>query len=635
MKWLLFIAFLIPFCSIAQEDEWKVKRCEGINTSRSEILVTMMGENVVIAQRSKIGFINDVSLPDTSYTLFMAQRGSTYDSLEMVEMLPFSIGRYDDGSAFFHPGDAALWISSANNYRKGSLGTLKIYRYFWYGDSWSKPRPFDFNNPDYHMTHPWMDMDNKRIFFSSDMPGGQGGMDIWFCNMLANGSWSDPIPMPGINTEGNEIFPTYFNDALYFSSDREGGQLDIYRSARITQWESCEKLPEPWNSPKDDLQLVMIDEFKGFITSSRQGALGSDDIFIIQREVPVTEEEKIIGLLECMGQPLRDIQVQMWNERNEIILNVKTDTLGRFDLAQMDPMKNYRVKVTGLPPQVVQKSYVHFLDSQFNRIRSFKLNIDGTFEFQFLPSDQLVSIEKLSNQDRSVLHIPLDGQVFQYTPGDIGENEAVYVLDDDGELLAVSYTSQNGRFHIPELRPLSAYTFKMKEDGRDLNLIITDGQNETVIPVNDGEAHYQRLNDDELVRIVDENNKPIFIRDDEVFIIRDIYYRFDSINLNPFAKDQLTQLSRILSANPQISIELSSHTDSRGRAEYNQALSEKRASSARNFLIAIGVDPKRIEAFGFGESKLTNHCSDDVECSEQEHALNRRSEIKIKVNPAR
>ena len=76
-------------------------------------------------------------------------------------------------------------------------------------------------------------------------------------------------------------------------------------------------------------------------------------------------------------------------------------------------------------------------------------------------------------------------------------------------------------------------------------------------------------------------------------------------------------------------IELSGHTDSKSSSEYNQQLTQKRAESAKAYMVEKGISPERVQAIGYGESRLLNHCSDGVECSDEEHAVNRRLEVKI------
>ena len=91
----------------------------------------------------------------------------------------------------------------------------------------------------------------------------------------------------------------------------------------------------------------------------------------------------------------------------------------------------------------------------------------------------------------------------------------------------------------------------------------------------------------------------------------------------------LDALVTIMKDNPDINIELASHTDSRAKDNYNLTLSQKRAQSAVDYIIAHGVDKKRITAKGYGESKLVNKCSNGVKCTETEHQQNRRTEFKV------
>jgi peptidoglycan-associated lipoprotein len=91
----------------------------------------------------------------------------------------------------------------------------------------------------------------------------------------------------------------------------------------------------------------------------------------------------------------------------------------------------------------------------------------------------------------------------------------------------------------------------------------------------------------------------------------------------------LDELYALLLEFATMKIELSSHTDCRATTEYNQDLSQRRAESAVEYLVSKGINKSRMDAVGYGESKLLNHCSDGVNCSEEEHQQNRRTEFKI------
>lgn len=115
--------------------------------------------------------------------------------------------------------------------------------------------------------------------------------------------------------------------------------------------------------------------------------------------------------------------------------------------------------------------------------------------------------------------------------------------------------------------------------------------------------------------------------------LENIYYDYDKWDIRPDAEPDLQELTDLLKKYPDMKIELSSHTDSRGRDEYNETLSQKRAESARNWILAKGIAADRIVPKGYGEKQLLNECANGVECTEEQHQLNRRTEFKIISGP--
>jgi outer membrane protein OmpA-like peptidoglycan-associated protein len=114
----------------------------------------------------------------------------------------------------------------------------------------------------------------------------------------------------------------------------------------------------------------------------------------------------------------------------------------------------------------------------------------------------------------------------------------------------------------------------------------------------------------------------------QTFALENIFYDLGKWNIRPDAEPSLNELVRIMQQHP-ISIELSSHTDSRASDAFNMTLSQRRAESATNYIINQGIAQSRITAKGYGESKLVNRCANGVRCTEAEHQANRRTEFKI------
>jgi peptidoglycan-associated lipoprotein len=115
--------------------------------------------------------------------------------------------------------------------------------------------------------------------------------------------------------------------------------------------------------------------------------------------------------------------------------------------------------------------------------------------------------------------------------------------------------------------------------------------------------------------------------------LENIFYDFDKWDILPDAEKDLAVLDELMVKYPDLVIELSSHTDSRGKTRYNQRLSQKRAESAKTWLTDHGIAEDRIKAVGYGEAQIRNKCVNGVKCSDEEHRFNRRTEFKIIAGP--
>jgi outer membrane protein OmpA-like peptidoglycan-associated protein len=113
------------------------------------------------------------------------------------------------------------------------------------------------------------------------------------------------------------------------------------------------------------------------------------------------------------------------------------------------------------------------------------------------------------------------------------------------------------------------------------------------------------------------------------FGIKMIYFDFDKSDIRVEAAIDLEKILDVMNQYPSMKLDIRSHTDSRGTSKYNEALSDRRAKSTINWLIKNGVAKNRLTGKGYGENLLVNKCSDGVQCTEEEHQLNRRSEFLI------
>jgi outer membrane protein OmpA-like peptidoglycan-associated protein len=112
-------------------------------------------------------------------------------------------------------------------------------------------------------------------------------------------------------------------------------------------------------------------------------------------------------------------------------------------------------------------------------------------------------------------------------------------------------------------------------------------------------------------------------------LVKIIQYPYRESNLILKARKELNEIVAFMLDNPTATVELSSFTDSRGSDRSNQSLSEARAKSAVDYIVSRGIAGNRISSAGYGETRLLNECKDNVECSEEAHQVNRRTEINV------
>lgn len=199
--------------------------------------------------------------------------------------------KFNEGTATFSPDGREMFYTRnelQRDYGNGKVSVLKMYRAVMDKSSWVEIEELPFNATEqasYSVGQPTMSADGKFLFFTSDMPGGFGGKDLYVVERYGLTRWSKPMNLGGnINTEGDEMFPFVHADgSLYFSTNGHGGfgGLDVFYSFQVNgEWVTAKNAGLPLNSQKDDFGIV-FDEKKnyGFVSSNRYGGMGGDDIY--------------------------------------------------------------------------------------------------------------------------------------------------------------------------------------------------------------------------------------------------------------------------------------------------------------------------------------------------------------------
>lgn len=521
--------------------------------------------------------------------------------------------KYHEGPATFSHDGTRIFFTR-NNYNEGKskksaegVNKLKIYTARQENGMWVDVEELPFNSDEYSVGHPSLSRDEQLLYFVSDMPGGLGGTDIYVSRYL-NGKWGRPVNLgPTINTKGNELFP-FIDDAdnLYFASDGRGGLggLDIFYaplSNGLTA-RSIEHLDAPINSKEDDFGLITdASRRAGYFSSNRQD--GSDDIYRFIRES---------SLYGC-----RDLTIRLYDSNTDMPLDsveilVKSKAEGRPDQT-LTTDQNGLVRIcleanNAFTFQASRDGYINstvgfttraLTDDQPSRLEMSMMK--PTVVIDTIPEKPVPATALTRSRIRGIVKSERDGKPI--------EGVTVRLRNECNRSQREYVTGPDGRYSF-DLDPGCDYTLvaSKPEFGTNTNRI-------------------KRLPKKEKPKELSADLGMLSVGD--VITIDNIYYDLDRYNLRSDAARELDRLVATMRKYPSLVIEIRSHTDSRGDAAHNKALSTERAKAVANYLQSKGISRKRMVAIGMGESQLVNNCTDGVICTEAEHQRNRRTEFKV------
>lgn len=435
----------------------------------------------------------------------------------------------NEGSPVITKNGNRMYFTRCGQVKKTSV-TCKIFSAEKSGTGWNQAKLVDFGLDattldSFNFRHPAISADGQVMVFSSDMTGSRGS-DLWMSLWNAKSkSWSKPSRLGNeINTNGKEAFPYIHDDGmLYFASDGHPGMggLDIFSATRTSanewKWSSIENLKYPLNSSADDFGIIFSpNKRSGYLTSSREGTKGGDDIWSFAID-PAVCPMRIDG----------------------------TITDGKYNV----PVENALVHIAGTD------------GSRFDLLS----DSSGYYGFK-------------------------------------AKENTSYTITVEGQHAFSS--KADAYFNLPETEKITVMA--------PVTCPCIETVRCTIPPVD-----------------------PIEIKFPAVL------YAYDSDQLTDGSKDSLNFLYRLLIDNPTMIIELGSHTDCRGSANYNRDLSQRRAQSCVNYLVSEkGIPRERIVAKGYGESQpfrwngtipLTEKYISEQPREKQDfyHALNRRTVFRV------
>lgn len=498
----------------------------------------------------------------------------------------FGVTYYNDNTIIFSSSR-----KDSDNTNKRWEGNNQFFLNFYVGDSIVDGDVMGYHslqgegNSKFHESNAVFNRDRTKVYFTRNTfyENKKGlstdrklKLSIYIADVSANGKWSNIVPFPYNSDEYSNGHPTLSLDGktLYFTSDMPGsmGRSDIFK-CEITgtgTFTVPKNLGGNVNTPGREMFPFIAPDGTLYFSSDGHNGMGKLDIF------KTDSDELELAAVQNIGEPFNSSRDDF-----AFILNE------------------------------------NMLEGYFSSNRPGGKGDDDIYYFNSKKLRKEVVVKKVEVKENKICKNTLIGIVTDEDDKSLLEGALVEIIDIDNNVVFKSVLGEKANFNL-DLKCGTSYIIHTEKRfylPEDIKINTTNNFDEEII-VN--------------ISLLSEVKK---VGDKLVIDIETIYFDYDDFGINKQAAMELDKVIAFMYKHPEVIIEGGSHTDCRGSENYNLALSSKRAKSTVDYVIRSGkIDPTRISSKGYGETEPVNQCVDGVKCSEEEHAMNRRTQFVI-VNP--
>ncbi len=668
---IIFISLLIPLLGYSQT--YNVEKLP--YTGDGDMYAATYFQNKLVVCSNKKNDINktviDISDKETINLYIISYRNG-----DSISSFAESIRtNYNDGPLSFNQKGTEFVVSKNLNSKddqnkKDDLNIQNQLGLFWYSiDSLNIKliSALPFNSDVYNCSHPTLSSNGKVLYFSSNMPGGFGGIDIWKSEQL-NGVWGIPENLgKTINSDGNELFPSIIDDFLYFSSNRdEFGGLDLYRCNISLSDQNSTVLPAPINSKYDDFAPISKNNFNsGYFSSNRSG---EDRIYKFEPNFPeFTNCDSLKATYFCYefhenSEPeilANNPVIHRWRINNEVIDGESIEycfpSVGQYEvfLDVIDPV---------FKQTYTDQSYF-FIDIQ-NEIQPYITSKDIVLQnesFTLSAKDTYLPNVEIKDYYWIIDDEPVfKGMATTYSFIDQGNHIIkLGVIDTAGNKYCV-FKTVYCRERFKEIKYLNTTNKKLNdttnlcyriEAYRSKDKLNPDSNIYKKLSTNDNfmvkylekedsfvyligkwddanearSASSEMKNNNDSLKLILRSLKPEKYKFNEKFVLNSFRFDANSSILTKTAYKELNELVELLESHPNTISQINAYTDNLGSSRAKLKVSIKRAEIIKKYFIDKGIHEKRIIAKGFGGQDPIESNSTGIG-----RQLNRRIEIIIK-----
>ncbi|HNG89172.1 MAG TPA: carboxypeptidase regulatory-like domain-containing protein, partial [Saprospiraceae bacterium] len=561
-----------PLFSQTQPIKVQVKNETAVNTTGLEFSPTFYEDGIVFISTNNAGLkkVTDAQLKLSAMSILRSRRNAE-GLLQTPE--PFAkelSSEYHEGPVCFDRTAETVYFSR-NVLINGKVLTdkdgrqrMRLYSAKKSGSGWSDPVALPFNNNEFDDCHPAISIDGDKLYFSSNRPGGIGGMDLYVAYKVGE-SWSEPVNLgSNVNTTGNEVFPfVHADNTLYYASTglQGKGGLDMYFTTPTgsNEWSKPQNLGEPFNTAGDDFGLIVdLDKINGYYSTAGAGGQGGDEImsFYVEngnldqylRQNNAASEQyalKVVVVDKRSGAPIEDVSVR-------ILSTEGGNVIGRDESGNLITItqENGQDVMKALPPDKGIEGITDYTGNFDTNLPEGKYAVTASKD-GYQTKQATVTVSK----PRRMIKIELDkgavagkarwnASLFNYvTNAPLSGAQVVLTDQQTGEKDTV-YADANGMVDY-YVKPNRKYKADIYQGGRIIGSADVDTQGWST----SGEP-------------ITQNFSVAPMMPGTAIQLPNIYYNFNDATLRPDARKDLNMVVALMRQQPSLTVELASHTDS-------------------------------------------------------------------------
>lgn len=488
-------------------------------------------------------------------------------------------------------------------------------------------------------------------YFSSNREGGKGEDDIYYYKytnknisvdgiVLLTENVNDPaknVKVYLLDGNGKAIDSTQTNDKGYFvfkdldadktyMAEVEGTEANLKNKSRYYLADKNSKITRITHNAGDGQKFV----FKNLpVDPNGMPDLYNDDDLSLAGNLLYGDNP---------SKPIANKKVIIKNEYGDIVEETTTNEFGAFAFRNLPLDQNYSITVVDDDMPINAK--IIMTNKSGKEVKVARSDSKGNFQFSLLAVDK-TAISDLNVDDKDLI-MNLNGYLYDQDKKAL--SNAKVTIFNKNEVIENIITDSKGKFTFKNLGTDQNYLFSIDDsDPRMKNVTkvyVADAKGRIYREIRrdtkgsfqfdlievDRSAMGNYSVEDPWLEVLNMKNKEM---QKAITIIESLYYAYGDYKIDAAGQNILDKVITVLNSNKNLNIEISSHTDSRSSDVFNMSLSQKRARAAVDYITSKGINKSRMKAVGYGETRLLNNCKNDEDCTEEEHAKNRRTEFKI------